>query len=107
MNREKISKEQVRSDLKNIRYYYVYHREIEKARQDCYLNFVNKVKLYNQMIAFASLPLYKVYHELYIVGSTQEVVSEKLNFSTEYISKFNARLIDFFYSMMSLPDFVF
>lgn len=48
------------------------------------------------MIAFASLPLYKLYHELYIMSSTQETVSEKLNFSTEYISKFNARLIDFF-----------
>lgn len=48
------------------------------------------------MIAFASLPLYKVYHELCILGATQEVVSEKLNFSTEYISKFNARPIDFF-----------
>ena len=106
MNREKISKEQIRSDLKNIRYYYLYHREIEKARQDCNLNFISKVKLYNQMIAFASVPLYKIYHQLYILSETQESTSDKLKYSVEYICKLNSKLIDFFHSMMNLPNFV-
>ena len=105
MIREKISKEQIRDDLKSIRYYYLHYRDIEKARQDCHLNFVSKVELYNQMIAFACVSLYKVYHELYIVGQTQEVASEKLHFTVEYISRLNIRLIAFFYAMMNLPDF--
>lgn len=106
MNKEKITKDQIRSDLKNIRYYYSYINDIEKATQDCNLNFINKIKLYNQMISFASVPLYKIYHQLYILSETQESTSDKLKYSVEYICKLNSKLIDFFHLMMNLPDFV-
>ena len=96
MNKEKITKDQIRNDLKNIRYYYMYEKEIEEAKQYCCVNFAGKVQLYNQMISFVPLYLNQIYYNLYILGLTQESLSEKSCYSLEYISRLNSKLVDFF-----------
>ncbi len=84
----------------------MYKKDIEEAKQYCCVNFGGKVQLYNQMISFVPLYLNQIYYNLYILGLTQEALSEKSCYSLEYISRLNSKLVDFFYSMMNLPDFV-
>lgn len=93
------TKEQIRNDLKNIRYYYMKKEKLDaafaKTGENGILTIVGE---YHKIMCKASPQLYDVYVSLYVRGITQESTAEELDYSTFYIYKLNNRLINFLYS---------
>ena len=88
---------EVRSDLKEIRYYYSRKELFDKmlsgiGRSDVF----DTVDKYNQAIRKAEPRLYDVYACLYVEGATQEYLASVLNYTPEYIRQLNKRLILYF-----------
>lgn len=97
MPKNEIKIENIRKDLKDIRYYYSYRNDILNAVEFCgESKFTDKVKLYNRIISHAPINLYHLYYNLYISGYTQEALSNKLCYSLEYVSRLNSKLLLFF-----------
>lgn len=68
--------QEIRSNLRAIRYYYSKQKEFDKAAETVgESKVVETVKRYNQAVANAPPRLYKVYVELYVHNNTQEAVS--------------------------------
>ena len=65
--------QELRSDLRAIKYYYSKQKEFEKAAETVgESKIVETVKRYNQAVTNAPPRLYKVYVELYVHNSTLE-----------------------------------
>jgi hypothetical protein len=87
----------IRTDLKDIRYYYLRKEMFEEAgaltgRMNEIVITVNK---YNKTMQKASPRLYDLYFNLYIKNHTQESLSDILGFTPEYIQRLNKRLLKF------------
>jgi len=87
--------QELRSDLRAIKYYYSKQKEFEKAAETVgESKIVETVKRYNQAVTNAPPRLYKVYVELY-VHNTQETVSFDWDCCVEYIRRLNKQLCIF------------
>lgn len=102
MTKEKISTSEIRKDLKDIRYYFMYKKDIQAAINHIGENVVNKkITVYNEAIQKAPIKLYNLYYKLYILGYTQEYYSDRACYSIEHISRLNSYLINFLYSYLN------
>ena len=103
MKTKKYSIENIREDLKEIRYYYTNKTELLDAEKYLSPNaLVQKIELYKTLIKFAPINLYYVYYCLYILGQTQECCSYKLHYTIEYIQKLNHKLLEYFHKFLSI-----
>lgn len=65
--------QEIRNDLRAIKYYYSKQKEFEKAAETVEESkIVKTVKQYNQAVTNALPQFYKVYVELYVHNNTQE-----------------------------------
>ena len=92
-----ITAEQVREDLKNIRYYYAHKESMESSfkitRETSVVNLAAK---YNGIVREAPIKLYDLYANLYLRNITQEALSIVMNYTPQYIRLLNKELVDFF-----------
>lgn len=87
---------QIRNELKEIRYYYQRKDVFDKAFEEIdNTAIMSLVKKYNEAICSAPPKLFDVYVSLYINHLTQEVLSEQLDYSPDYVHKLNDKLIKF------------
>ena len=92
---------QIREDLKNIRYYFSRKSTFEKVSASVGKNDIAiKLEKYNEVVRSAPPRLYDIYVSLYLDNNTQESLSDKLGYSVEYISKLNGQLVRFFQNNM-------
>ena len=88
--------QEIRRDLRTIRYYYSKQKEFEKAAETIGTSKVTEtVERYNQAVTNAPLKLYEVYVGLYVHNNTQETVSFDLDCCVEYIRRHNKQLCIF------------
>ncbi len=91
-----MSLDEIRNDLKDVRYYYIRKKAFDEAgREVGTCKVVEKVRRYNEMICGASPQLYDVYNGLYIRNLTQEGFSVELCYTPEYVQMMNKRLLLF------------
>lgn len=94
--------EQIREDLKGVRYYYTRKNIFDEASSTVGINsIVQKVMKYNEAVKAASPKLYDLYVCLYIKNYTQEGLSIELNYTPEYIQMLNKKLLLFLQKVIS------
>lgn len=87
---------QIRNDLKDIRYYYSRKELFDKSFEDTGKNHIlETVQKYHNAVLSAPIKLYDLYTSLYINNNTQEVLAEDLCFTPEYVQKLNKKLLKF------------
>lgn len=92
-----MTQEQVRNDLKEIKYYHSHKKILETSFSLTGQNvFVEKVNRYNELICTAPLKLHEVYVGLHIEGYSQEELAEKLGVTRVYIYQLNKELVEYF-----------
>ena len=92
----------IKSELSDIRYYYARREMFEKAFDCVGKNAIlEKVEKYNKAVLNAPPKLYEVYVALYVTAHTQKAAAEELNYSIDYISKTNGKLVRFFQKELS------
>lgn len=88
---------EIREDLKNIRYYYGRKKLFDEASADVGTNAVlEKIDTYNSAVRNAPPKLYDLYVSLYLNNQTQESLSDHLGYAVEYVSRLNSQLVRFF-----------
>ncbi len=87
----------IRTDLKDIRYFYMRKKLFEEAGllTGEMNDIIKKVKMYNAVIRTASPKLYDTYVSLYIKNHTQESFSEELGVTPEHVQRLNKDLLKF------------
>ena len=97
-----ITLNEIREDLKNIRYYYLRKDMFDEARSFTgrMNEILDKVNMYNDVMQKASPRLYDLYYSLYIRNHTQESLSEELGYTPEYVNKLNKKLLKFLQSVV-------
>lgn len=91
-----ITLNEIRKDLKEIRYYYLRKKMFDEAFESTGVNtVVEKVKKYNALAVTATPKLYDLYVSLYIRNHTQESLSDELGYTPEYMQMLNKRLLKF------------
>lgn len=91
-----ITANQIRADLKEIRYYYSMRDLIDKsAREVKPIVLLNKVARYSKAMENAPARLYVVYVSLYMNNKSQPALALSWGFSEEYIRELNVKLIDY------------
>ena len=94
---------QIRQELKDIRYYYSRKNVIDKCFEDVgKSNIINVVNKYHNAICSAPIKLYDLYVSLYVNNNTQEVLADDMSYTPEYIQKQHVKLIKFFQT--NLPE---
>lgn len=92
-----MSIEQVRNDLKEIKYYHSHKKILETSFVHTGQNsFVEKMENYNKLICNAPLKLHEVYAGLHIDGYSQEELAERLGVTRVYIYQLNRKLVEYF-----------
>ncbi len=87
----------IRNDLRDIRYYYSRKKMFEEASTCIGTNVIlEKIDTYNSVVRNAPPRLYDLYVSLYLNNQTQESLSEHLGYAVEYVSRLNSQLVRFF-----------
>ena len=90
---------EIRRDLKEVRYYYYRKDVLDKAfKSVSQNNVVEKVNKYNDIVKGAPPQLYDVYISLYTMNLTQEALSVELGYTPEYVQMLNKKLLKFIQS---------
>lgn len=91
-----INANQIREDLRDIKYYYTHKNVFEEAKAELGESKIMKtVRKYNDIIISAPAKFYDLYFSLYMCGHTQESLSEKLCYTREYIRLINKEFIEY------------
>lgn len=92
---------QVRSDLKDIRYYYAMKDLFDRSSKTVKpLAIIEKVAKYNEAMEKAPARLYILYVSLYLENNTQVALAEEWQFTTDYMKELNTKLIRFLQSAL-------
>ena len=92
-----ITSEQIRNDLREIRYYYARKDKLDDASHSTGALPIKKIaEKYNSIVREAPLRLYDVYACLYIRGQTQEELASELGYTPQYIRKMIIQLLAYF-----------
>lgn len=92
-----ITLEQIRDDLREIRYYYARKTQVDDVSKKIGDPAVRcLVEKYNRAICIAPLRLYDIYACLYVRGQTQEELADELSYTPQYIRKLIAQLPSYF-----------
>ena len=88
--------EQVKSDLREIRYYYSRKEQLEDASHSIGPLPIQRIlENYNCAIRKAPLRLIDLYACLYLRGQTQDAVAMDLGYTPQYIRKLTGELFSF------------
>lgn len=88
--------DQIREDLKEIRYYYSRKTFFDQASNEIGANtIVTKVHMYNNFMKTAKPLLYDLYVCLYTKNYTQENLANELGYTPEYIQMLNKKMLLF------------
>ena len=91
--------EEIKNDLKNIRYYYSRRNTLDKSLNDIGVTEVlKKIEKYNQLICGAPARLIDIYYSLYHENNTQDSLACKLGYTPAYVYRLNKKLIDYLYA---------
>lgn len=89
--------EEVKADLREIRYYYAHAKEFEGATKIIGKNSIEeKTEKYNAAIRKAPSRLYYIYLSLYIHFNTQTVAALDMDYSVGHVKRLNRELCEFF-----------
>lgn len=92
----------IREDLKNIRYYYSRKEHLnESAKIVGACKIDDLVNEYNSVICQAPPKLYDLYVCIYVENNTQESTAERFGYAREHITRLNKQLLDFFQDHLS------
>ncbi|MFR6056183.1 MAG: hypothetical protein ACLUHK_06330 [Eubacteriales bacterium] len=92
---------QIREDLKEIRYYYSRKEMFDEHSGNIAPNAVlDKVRKYNEAVKTAPPQLYDVYICLYVKNYTQEGMGDELGYTLQHINVLNKRLLLFLQSVL-------
>lgn len=87
---------QVREDLKEIRYYYSMQELFDSAANTVKpVAILNKVERYNAAIKAAPARLYILYISLYVKNNTQAALADEWGYTREYIKEINQKLVEY------------
>ena len=87
---------QVREDLKEIRYYYSMQELFDSAANTVKpIAILNKVERYNAAIKAAPARLYILYISLYVKNNTQAALADEWGYTREYIKEINQKLVEY------------
>jgi len=91
-----LTKQKVREDLKEIRYYYSKQKMFDDAGKTVVQSAVlEKVSKYNQAVKDAPARLFDLYISLYVQNNSQAALAYDWDFSTDYIKQLNKQLCEF------------
>lgn len=89
--------EQIRQDLRDIRYYYGMEDVFKTgAKSVPPVAVMEKVEKYNKVVERAPAKLYVLYVSLYINNNSQITVADDWGYTSDYIKKLNNKLCEFF-----------
>lgn len=91
-----VTMQQVRNDLRGIRYFYSKQKMFEDASRCIVANSVlEKVERYNQAMKNAPARLFDLYISLYTQNNTQAALAYDWDFSNDYIKQLNKQLCEY------------
>lgn len=91
-----MTKQDIRKDLHDIRYYYAHRAIFERAGVTIAENTVlEKIKRYAEAIYHSPLRLYMLYVKLYTENNTQLSLAEEMGYSEGYIKILNKQLVEY------------
>ena len=97
-----IKLEEIRVDLKEVRYYFSRKEFMDKAFIEVTTNdTLDKVRQYNSLIRSAPPRLFDVYVSLYANNLTQEALAHESGYTPRYICMLNKRLLLFLRSKLA------
>lgn len=97
--------QQIKEDLKEIRYYYSRQRDFDCASRVIGQSTVTeKAERYNAAVRKAPAVLYDLYVSLYVNNNTQLVVSLDWDCSPDYIKRMNNKLCAFLSKELNTAD---
>ncbi len=89
---------EIRTDLREIRYFYSKHKDFENASKEIGTSSVlDLANEYNSVIQNASARMYDLYVALYINNNTQAAVADDFGLTESYIRKLNKALCEYFF----------
>lgn len=89
--------EEIRQDLKDIRYYYEMSDLFKNgAKIIPPIAVLEKVAKYNKVVESAPVKLYILYVSLYINNNSQVTLADDWGLTADYIKKLNTKLCEFF-----------
>lgn len=89
-----ISLEEIREDLKDVRYFYMRKRVFDgNVRNTGVTAIQRKAEIYNAAVLNAPAQLYDLYIGLYVEGKTHSCFASDIGFSEKYIQKQNKHLL--------------
>lgn len=93
-----VSMQEIRKDLREIRYYYAKQKDLDKASKEIAENAISeKVNKYNQVIKNAPVRLFDLYISLYTQNNTQAALAYDWDLSEDYIKQLNKQLCLYLY----------
>lgn len=97
-----ITKDEIRTTLSDIRFYYVNIRSFQNASRYIGENrIVKTAEKFNKAIENAPPKLYELYIRLYVNNGTMASVATELNYSIGYINKLNNSLVKYLYNFFN------
>lgn len=88
--------QQVKDDLREIRYYYAKQKELDCASRTVGTSSITeKIERYNTAVRKAPVRLYDLYVALYVHNNTQLAVALDWDYTADYIRKLNNQLCQF------------
>lgn len=97
-----ITQEEIKNELKDIRFYYSKKTMFEAAFKETKGNNISElVDKYNEAMKNAPTKLYAIYICLYVHGGTQESIANEMSYTPFYIYKLNNKLIEFLYKVFN------
>ncbi len=91
-----ISLDQLREDLKDVKYYYLRKKVFDKTVESIGITQMQlKVIRYNEAALLASPRLYDLYIGLYVMGHTQFSYAMEMGYTERYIQMQNKQLLLF------------
>jgi hypothetical protein len=92
-----MTSKEIRDELMEIRYYLSHKPFFDKSADYVGKNEIElKIAKYNKYVRSAAPRLYELYIYLYIENNSQESLAEKMGYCSQYISKLNIKLIEYF-----------
>lgn len=93
---------EIRDDLREIRYYYTHKAAFDNAVKLIGTNtVVEKAERYNKIIQSAPARMYDLYLGLYVNGYTQEAYADEAGYCPQHIQELNKQLILYLQKVMS------
>ena len=92
-----ITREQVKNDLKDIKYYHTHRASLEKAVSNMGEHSIKALaEKYGELAKKAGVAMFDMYNQLYVEGHTHDQVTVTLDCCYDYINRSIRKLLDFF-----------